>query len=258
MLPNHSPLVVAEQFGTLESLFPGRIDLGLGRAPGTDPITMRALRRERAHGAEAFPDDVRELLAYFRSPAPNQLVRAIPGAGLHVPVWLLGSSLFSAQLAASLGLPFAFAGHFAPALMLEALALYRDGFVPSATLSEPYAMAGVPVVAAASDEEAARLFTSLQLQIVNLHRGEPGPLEPPVGHLDERWNPAEKAVVSQFLREAIVGSPATVKRRLAAFIERTGVDEVMITTQVFDHKARVRSFELVAAIHEELARAEAA
>lgn len=256
MLPNHAPLVIAEQFGTLESLFPGRIDLGLGRAPGTDPVTMRALRRNHAASADRFPEDVVELMRYFR-PAADQAVHAVPGEGLDVPVWLLGSSLFSAQLAAALGLPFAFASHFAPALLFEALELYRRDFEPSAALDRPYAMAAVNVVAADTDAEARRLFTSVQQQIVNLHRGVPGQLNPPVASMEGRWTPAEKAGVDQFLREAVVGSPVTVQRGLRDFIERAGVDEAMVTAQIFEHAARVRSFELVAAARDALAREEA-
>ena len=192
MLPNHSPLVVAEQFGTLESLFPGRIDLGLGRAPGTDPNTARALRRRADLDADTFPRDVVELQAYFREPAPGQLIRAVPGAGLKVPIWLLGSSLFSAQLAAALGLPFAFASHFAPDLLMEALAIYRSEFRPSESLSAPYTMAGVSLVAADTDAAARRLFTSRQIQFVNLRRGRPGQLNPPVDSLEGLWSPAER------------------------------------------------------------------
>jgi luciferase family oxidoreductase group 1 len=253
MLPNHAPLVIAEQFGTLESLFPGRIDLGLGRAPGSDQVTARALRRARPDAAESFPQDVLELLQYFQPPASGQRVRAVPGAGLNVPIWLLGSSLFSAELAAALGLPFAFASHFAPALLLEALALYRDSFTPSTWQRTPRAMCGVQVVAAETDEAAAFLFTSVQQQIRDLHRGEPGPLRPPIASMDGQWTPAEQAGVEQFLREAIVGSAATVQRGLRRFIERTGVDEIIVTTQIHDHAARKRSYEIVAAAREALA-----
>ena len=212
MLPNHSPLVVAEQFGTLESLFPGRIDLGLGRAPGTDPNTARALRRRADLDADSFPHDVIELQTYFRDPAPGQLIRAVPGAGLNVPIWLLGSSLFSAQLAAALGLPFAFASHFAPDLLMQALAIYRSEFTRSESLAAPYAMAGVSVVAADTDAVARRLFTSLQIQLVNLRRGRPGPLNPPVDSLDDFWSPSERAGVEHALRYAILGSPDVVRR----------------------------------------------
>jgi luciferase family oxidoreductase group 1 len=246
MLPNHSPLVIAEQFGTLESLFPGRIDLGLGRAPGTDPNTARALRRRSDLDADTFPNDVLELQAYFFEPAPGQLTRAVPGAGLKVPIWLLGSSLFSAQLAAALGLPFAFASHFAPDLLLDALQIYRAKFKPSASLEQPYAMAGVSVFAAATDAEARRLLTSLQMQFVTLRRGRPGPLNPPVDSLEDFWSAAERAAVEHALRYAIVGTPETVRRDLDAFVAQTGVDEVMVTAQIFDHAARLRSYEIVA------------
>jgi luciferase family oxidoreductase group 1 len=248
MLPNHSPLVIAEQFGTLESLFPGRIDLGLGRAPGTDPNTARALRRHGDLDADRFPDDVMELQAYFREPAPGQLIRAVPGAGLPVPIWLLGSSLFSAQLAAALGLPFAFASHFAPDLLHQALQIYRAQFKPSASLAAPYAMAGISVFAADTDADARRLFTSLQMQWVNLRRGRPGPLSPPVDNLDEFWSPAERAGVEHALRYAIVGAPEAVGRGLQAFAADTGADELMITAQIHDHRARLRSYEIVASI----------
>jgi luciferase family oxidoreductase group 1 len=246
MLPNHSPLVIAEQFGTLESLFPGRIDLGLGRAPGTDPNTTRALRRRGDLDADGFPSDVMELQAYFREPSPGQLIRAVPGAGLHVPIWLLGSSLFSAQLAAELGLPFAFASHFAPDLLHHALQLYRTQFKPSPSLAAPYVMAGISVFAAEHDAAARRLFTSLQVQFVNLRRGRPGPLNPPVDSLDDLWSPAERAGVEHALRYAIVGGPETVRRGLRAFVSETGVDELMITAQIHDHAARLRSYEIVA------------
>jgi luciferase family oxidoreductase group 1 len=246
MLPNHSPLVIAEQFGTLESLFPGRIDLGLGRAPGTDPNTARALRRRADLDADSFPDDVVELQAYFRDPAPGQLIRAVPGAGLNVPIWLLGSSLFSAQLAAALGLPFAFASHFAPDLLLPALQIYRAHFKPSAALAQPYAMAGVGVFAADTDADARRLITSAQQQFLNLRRGRPGPVPPPVDSMDDLWSAAERAGVEHALRYAIVGTPDTVKRGLDAFIAETRVDEVMITAQIYDHAARLRSYAIVA------------
>jgi luciferase family oxidoreductase group 1 len=247
MLPNHAPLVIAEQFGTLEALYPGRIDLGLGRAPGTDPLTARALRRGAADTSDAFPQDVMELQAYFRPAAAGQAVQAVPGAGLRVPIWLLGSSLFSAQLAAALGLPFAFASHFAPDLLGEALRLYRSLFRPSESLERPYAMAAVAVFAADTGPEAVRLFTSLQQSFVNLRRGTPGPLPPPVDSMDGLWTDMEKAGVDQAFREAIVGSPAAVREGMAAFIKRTGIDELMVTAAIFDHGARLRSFEIAAA-----------
>jgi luciferase family oxidoreductase group 1 len=250
MLPNHAPLVIAEQFGTLESLYPGRIDLGLGRAPGTDQNTARALRRYMA-AADNFPQDVLELQAYFR-PEPGQAVRAVPGAGLGVPIWLLGSSLFSAQLAAALGLPFSFAAHFAPDHLHDALQVYRSRFQPSAQLDRPYVMLGVNVFAAATDAEARRHFTSLQQAFVNLRRGAPGPLPPPVESTDGLWSPMEQAGLAHALRYAIVGSPATVQRGLAAFIAETAADEIMVTAQMFDHAARLRSFELVATARDAL------
>ncbi len=248
MLPNHAPLVIAEQFGTLESLFPGRIDLGLGRAPGTDPLTARALRRGMANSADTFPQDVMELQAYFRPAVPGQAVRAVPGAGLSVPIWLLGSSLFSAHLAAALGLPYAFASHFAPDDLAEALQLYRSEFRPSDTLKRPHAMAAVAVYAADTDAEAARLFTSLQQSFISLRRGAPAPLPPPVESMEDRWTALEKVGIERAFREAIVGSPATVKRGIEAFLQRTGVDELMVTGAMFDHAARLRSFETVARV----------
>jgi luciferase family oxidoreductase group 1 len=244
MLPNHSPLVIAEQFGTLESLFPGRIDLGLGRAPGSDRHAMRALRRDPMAG-DAFPHDVVELQDYFRDDDPLARVRAVPGAGLPVPIWILGSSTFGAQLAAMLGLPFAFASHFAPDQMMPALDLYRSGFTPSDTLAAPYAMLGVSVVAAPSDEEAERLATSLKLQFLALQRGQPVQLQPPVERMDEHWSPLERAQVEHTLRQAIVGGPATVGARVHDLIAMTGADELMITSHIHDHAARVRSYDLV-------------
>ena len=250
MLPNHAPLVIAEQFGTLAALFPGRIDLGLGRAPGTDPLTARALRRGQPNSADTFPHDVMELQAYFRPAQPGQAVQAVPGAGLAVPIWLLGSSLFSAGLAAALGLPFAFASHFAPDQLDDALELYRSEFQPSDVLAQPYAVAAIAVFAADTDAEAARLFTSLQQSFVQLRRGTPGPLPPPVDRMDGRWTPAEQAGVDHAFREAVVGSRATVQRGLAAFLRRTRVDELMVTAAIFDPAARLRSFELVAQVRD--------
>jgi luciferase family oxidoreductase group 1 len=246
MLPNHAPLIIAEQFGTLASLFPGRIDLGLGRAPGTDQRTLRALRRD-PRSAETFPHDVVELLSYFQDAEPGQAVRAVPGAGLRVPVWLLGSSTFSAQLAAALGLPFAFASHFAPDQLLPALDLYRTGFQPSEWLAKPYAMAGVTVVAADTDSEAQRLFTSLLQQFVALQRGRPILLQPPVDDMHEIWTPQEQLGVAHTLREAIVGGPETVRSGLERFIAETGADEIVVTANIYDHNARLRSYEIVAA-----------
>jgi luciferase family oxidoreductase group 1 len=246
MLPNHAPLQVAERYKVLEGLFPGRIDLGLGRAPGTDANTARALRRSGDLDADSFPDDVMELQAYFRDVAAGQRIRAVPGAGLNVPIWLLGSSLFSAQLAAALGLPFAFASHFAPDLLMQALEVYRAQFKPSESLAHPYTMAGVAVFAAETDAEARRLFTSLQQQFVNLRRGHPGPVQPPVDSMDGLWTPAEKAGVDHSFAYAVVGSPETVGSGLERFVAKTRADEVMVTAQIYDHAARVRSYEIVA------------
>jgi luciferase family oxidoreductase group 1 len=244
MLPNHSPLVIAEQFGTLESLYPGRIDLGLGRAPGTDQTTWRALRRDPA-AAERFPQDVVELQALLGPVQPGQRVRAIPGAGTRVPLWILGSSLFGAQLAAQLGLPYAFASHFAPAALDDALAVYRRAFQPSEQLQRPYAMAAVNVVCAESDEEARFLFTSLRQVVIGLVTGSPGRLGPPVQALPE-LPPHVAAHVEAFLACSVVGSPPTVRRGLDAFLERTKADELVVATAVFDNALRIRSFELLA------------
>jgi luciferase family oxidoreductase group 1 len=247
MLPNHSPLQVAEQFGTLAALHPGRIDLGLGRAPGTDQATMRALRRYAA-AADSFPDDVLELLHYFEPARPGQPVRAVPGAGADVPVWLLGSSLFGARLAAALGLPYAFASHFAPDAMEAALDVYRREFRPSTRLAHPYAMLAMNVVVADGDAEARRLFTSQQQAFVNLRRGMPGLLPPPVDDIAAVAAPHELRNVEHALACAAVGDPATVEQAIAAFIQRHRPDELMITANVFDHAARLRSFELAAAV----------
>ena len=252
MLPNHSPLVIAEQFGTLASLFPGRIDLGLGRAPGTDQVTFRALRRHPA-SAESFPQDVAELMAYFRPAHPGQQVQAVPGAGLEVPIWILGSSLFGAQLAAAMGLPFAFASHFAPAAMMQAMDIYRRTFRPSEQLAHPYVMLGVNVIAADSDDEARRLFTSLQQAFVNLRLGRPGKLPPPIAGYDDRLGPMERSILDQALACSVVGSPETVRYGLEEFIRETGADELMVTSQIFEHEARLRSFEITAAARETLA-----
>ena len=251
MLPNHAPLVIAEQFGTLASLFPGRIDLGLGRAPGTDQTTARALRRDLQGSADNFPDDVVELQRYFADPVEGQRVRAVPGAGLNVPIWLLGSSLFSAQLAAALGLPFAFASHFAPDYLLTALRVYRAQFRPSKTLAKPYAMVGVNVFAADRTEDAEFLFTSLQQQFINLRRGTPGQLPPPTH--DIAWSDAERAGVEQSLACSVIGDAAQVRAGLASVIEQTQADELIVTAQIFDHAARLRSFEITAQAHAALA-----
>ena len=245
MLPNHSPLQVAEQFGTLASLYPGRIDLGLGRAPGTDQATLQALRRHYA-GAEAFPSDVMELLRYFEPVQPGQPVQAVPGAGLEVPVWILGSSLFGAQLAAALGLPYAFASHFAPAAMSEALALYHRDFKPSRRLRAPYAMLALNVVAADTRAQAQRLFTTQQQAFVRLRRGAPGLVPPPVDDIEAFWTPAEKAMVEQALACAVVGDAADVREGIADFARRHRPDELMLTANIFDHGARLHSFALAA------------
>jgi luciferase family oxidoreductase group 1 len=253
MLPNHAPLVIAEQFGTLAALYPGRIDLGLGRAPGTDMMTAQALRRDLGDSADNFPNDVLELQAYFRPATPGQKIRAVPGAGLDVPLWLLGSSLFSARLAAMLGLPFAFASHFAPEMMLTASRMYRDEFRPSPQLARPYFMLGVNVFAADSDEEARRLFSSLQQQFVNLRRGVPGQLPPPVDSMEGLWSPMERAGIERSLAYAAVGSPDAVRARLEEFIATARPDEIMATAMIFDHAARLRSFEILADIHRDMA-----
>ncbi|MGO4259305.1 LLM class flavin-dependent oxidoreductase [Lysobacter sp. TAB13] len=245
MLPNHAPLQVAEQFGTLASLYPDRIDLGLGRAPGTDQATARALRRYY-DGADSFPQDVAELLHYFEPVQPGQTVRAVPGAGLDVPVWLLGSSLFSARLSAAMGLPFAFASHFAPDAMDEALTLYRRDFKPSARLPRPHAMLALNVVAADSSAQARRLFTTQQQSFVNLRRGMPGLIPPPIDDIESFWTPLEKAGVAQALACAVVGDPEEVREGIAAFIARHRPDEVMITANIYEHAARLYSFELAA------------
>jgi luciferase family oxidoreductase group 1 len=245
MLPNHSPLQVAEQFGTLEALHPGRIDLGMGRAPGTDHATARALRRY-FDSAEQFPQDVREVLHYFEPAQPGQAVRAVPGAGLDVPVWILGSSLFGAQLAATLGLPYAFASHFAPDAMDQALMVYRRTFSPSKYRETPHAMLGLNVVAAESDEEAKRLFTTAQQSFVNLRRGKPGLIPAPIDDIEGYWLPHEKAGVEQALACSVVGGPETVKRGIAAFVERHKPDELMIVANIYDHGKRKRSYEIAA------------
>jgi luciferase family oxidoreductase group 1 len=246
MLPNHAPLTIAEQFGTLESLYPGRIDLGLGRAPGTDMATARALRRTLIGGEDRFPQDVAELMAYFRPPEPGQVVVATPGAGLKVPIYILGSSTFGAQLAAYLGLPFAFAAHFAPQQLEQALAYYREGFRPSEQLERPYVILGVNTVAAETDEEAAFLFTSTQQAFINLRTGRPGRMPPPVAGYAEALDPAHRAILDGVLSQAVVGGPQTVRRGLSAFAAAHGADELILATQVFDHKKRVRSFEIAA------------
>lgn len=243
MLPNHAPLVIAEQFGTLASLYPGRIDLGLGRAPGGDQNTARALRRYFA-SADTFPQDVVELMSYFRKAEPGQAVRAVPGEGLEVEIWLLGSSDFSATLAAELGLPFAFASHFAPNFLLPAIGLYRANFKPSDRLAEPRVMVGVNVIAADSDAEAKRLFTSQQQAGLNLIRGRPSQVPPPVDSMEELWNPVERTYVEQRTRVSAVGSVDTVRERLSAILAATEADELILTAHIYDQTARLRSFEL--------------
>jgi luciferase family oxidoreductase group 1 len=250
MLPNHSPLVIAEQFGTLASLYPGRIDLGLGRAPGTDPFTIRALRRDAA--ADRFPEDVAELQKYLGDGEPEQRVRAIPGAGTHVPIWLLGSSLFSAQLAAAMGLPFAFASHFAPADLMQALRLYRNLFKPSAQREKPYAMVAVNVIAAETDTEARRQFSSLQQSFTLLRRGTPGKVPPPIDDIDSFWSPAEKAMAEDILLFSVVGSPEKVERGLRQIIDLTQADELILAAHIYDHQARLRSFEIVASVRDRI------
>ncbi|SCK61694.1 luciferase family oxidoreductase, group 1 [Variovorax sp. HW608] len=251
MLPNHSPLVIAEQFGTLESLYPGRIDLGLGRAPGSDQRTAQALRRDLQSDADRFPQDVIELMD-FMSKEPRQPVRAVPGMGLEVPVWILGSSTFGAQLAAHLGLPYAFASHFAPQQLMQAIRIYRETFRPSAQLAKPYVMLGFNVFAADTDEEAQFRATSWQQAFVNLRSGRPGRLPPPVAGYRERVGPAENALLESVLSCSAVGSRDTVRARLQAFIDQTGADELMITSQIFDHAARLASYEIVAGVRGEL------
>ncbi len=247
MLPNHSPLVIAEQFGTLEALHPGRIDLALGRAPGTDRETVRALRRH-PEDSDAFPQDVLELQAYFAAPQEGQRVQAVPGTGLEVPLWILGSSLFGARLASELGLPYAFASHFASASLIPALQIYRNGFRASKQLERSYAMAGVNVVVADTDAEARRLFTSVQQQFTGILRGVRRRIQPPIEDIDSFWTPEERVRASEMLRYAFVGSPETVRSGLSGFLKATGVDEVIVTTMLHDHGARIRSYELLAEI----------
>ena len=245
MLPNHAPLVVAEQFGTLESLFPGRVDLGFGRAPGTDRAAAFALRRNLASDENQFPNDVVELIGYFER-QEGRAVRAVPGEGLDIPVWILGSSLFGAQLAAMLGLPYAFASHFAPGQMMDAIRVYRERFQPSARLDRPYVMLGFNAFAAESADEAELLATSVQQAFVNLRTGNPGKLPPPVAGYFETLPPEGRALLRQVLSCSAIGDGATVKEKIEAFAERTGADELMITSQIFDHRARLRSYEIVA------------
>jgi luciferase family oxidoreductase group 1 len=247
MLPNHSPLVIAEQFGTLESLYPNRIDLGLGRAPGTDQRTLRALRRDPRR-ADDFPEDVLELMLLLAEAKSGQPVRAVPGAGTNVPIWMLGSSTFGAELAAALGLPYAFASHFAPPALFDALEIYRKQFKPSKQLDHSYAMVGVNVVAADSDEEARRLFSTVQQSFANLLRGSPGKLQPPIDDIEDYWTPPEKHQATRMLEHSIIGSPETVRKGLESLVALTKADELMVVTSIHDHAARIRSYELVADI----------
>ena len=244
MLPNHAPMVIAEQFGTLEELFPGRIDLGLGRAPGTDQMTLRALRVDPQE-AERFPDDVLELQAFLADPEPDQRMRAVPGAGTNVPLWILGSSTFGAQLAAMLGLPYAFASHFAPDALMPALQVYRERFQPSEQARTSYAMAGINVFAAETDAEARHLFTSAQQRAVGIFRGKRGTLPPPIEDIETYWSPTEKMQASRMLACSLVGSRQTIRAGLERFIAETGVDELMVAAAIFDHDARVRSYEIL-------------
>jgi luciferase family oxidoreductase group 1 len=253
MLPNHAPLVIAEQFGTLAHLFLGRIDLGLGRAPGTDQTTTYALRRSLTN-SDHFPQDVLELQAYLAPAREGQRVQAVPATGTEVPLWILGSSTFGAQLAAELGLPFGFASHFAPDFLIMALEIYRARFKPSAQLSRPYAMVGVNVIAAETDGEARRLATTQQMSFANIFRGARGVSQPPIDDIETYWSPMEKAQAARMLQRSIIGSPDTVRRGIAALVAETGADELMIVSDVYDHEARLRSFELIAAA----ARAETA
>ena len=248
MLPNHSPLVIAEQFGTLATIYPGRIDLGIGRAPGTDQQTMFALRRSLAGGHDAFPQDVLELLTYLGPPAPRQVVRAIPGAGTGVPVWILGSSLYGAQLAAALGLPYAFASHFAPEQLEPAIAVYRERFHPSRLLAKPHLMLGIGVFAAETDASARRLFTSQQQSVINSRSGRPGQLPPPIDDIEAILDDRGRAILASVLTCAFAGSPATLVQGLESFIDRHRPDELMVTAQIFDHAARLRSFQILSEI----------
>ena len=255
MLPNHAPLAIAEQFGTLASLYPGRVDLGLGRAPGSDQVTAHALRRTLQGDVDSFPQDVMELMAYFRPAQPGQRVQAVPGAGLDVPVWILGSSTYGAQLAAALGLPYAFASHFAPGSMEEAVAIYRERFRPSGHLERPYVMLGVNVHAAETDAAAQLLFSSHQQAFVNLRSGRPGKLPAPREGFFEGLDPYAQAMIRNSLSVSIVGGPDTVRQELRDLVARTGADELMVTGQIHDHAARKRSFAILAEVAAERAAA---
>jgi luciferase family oxidoreductase group 1 len=256
MLPNHAPLIIAEQFGTLAALHPGRIDLGLGRAPGSDQIAARAMRRNLSADANQFPHDVVELLDYFHSAAPGQVLQAVPGAGETIEVWILGSSTFGAQLAAVLGLPYAFASHFAPEQMQEAVSVYRSLFRASERLAAPHVMLGLNVFAAETDAEARRLFSSLQQAFLNTPRGRPGKLPPPVDDLDARLDPYARAMLADALACSVVGGPETVRSGLRAFIASTSAEELMVTAQIFDHDARKRSFQILAEVYREMTESE--
>jgi luciferase family oxidoreductase group 1 len=255
MLPNHAPLLIAEQFGTLAALHPGRIELGLGRAPGTDPVTARALRRTLTGDVDAFPEDVLEVMSYFEPAKLGQQVQAIPGVGLEVPIWILGSSLYGAQLAAALGLPYAFASHFAPGQMMAAIELYKSRFRPSKQHALPHVMLGFNLFAADTDEEAHLLSTSLMQAFVNLRRGTPTKLKPPTPGFEARLLPAERAMLDPILGCSAIGSPATVRREIEAFVARTGADELMLASMTFDHGARLRSYEIAAQVRDEIAGA---
>jgi len=254
MLPNHAPIVIAEQFGTLAQLHPGRIDLGLGRAPGTDQVTVQALRRSFL-GSDTFPQDVLELQRYFAPVQPGQRVQAVPAAGTNVPLWILGSSTYGAHLAGEFGLPYGFASHFAPELLLPALQIYRQRFKPSAQLERPHAMVGVNIIAAPTDEEARRLATTQQMSFTNIFRGARGLSRPPIDDIDTYWTPTEKMQAMGMLARSIIGSPETVKSGIDALIAETGADELMIVSDVYDHALRLRSFEIIAAAHNATAAA---
>jgi luciferase family oxidoreductase group 1 len=250
MLPNHAPLVIAEQFGTLAALHPGRVELGLGRAPGSDQVTARAMRRTLASGEDDFPQDVVELMAYFQPAQPGQYVQAVPGAGSQIPIWILGSSTFGAQLAAILGLPFAFASHFAPAMMTQAISIYRERFRPSAQLAAPNVMLGINIVAAETDAEAKLLYSSLQQSFLNIRSGRPGRVPPPVENFDQQVDRFGRAMLAEALSCAIVGGPDTVRSGIDEFVSRTGADELMVTANIFDHEKRKRSFSILAEVYQ--------
>ncbi|KAB0883274.1 luciferase-like monooxygenase, partial [Cronobacter muytjensii] len=252
MLPNHAPLVIAEQFGTLDALYPGRIELGLGRAPGSDQRTMMALRRHMNNDIDNFPRDVKELTDWFDARDPHPAVRPVPGYGAKLPVWLLGSSLYSAQLAAQMGLPFAFASHFAPDMLFQALHLYRTHFQPSERLEKPYAMVCINIVAADSNRDAEFLFTSMQQAFVKLRRGETGQLPPPIDSMESFWSPAEQYGVQQALSMSLVGDKAKIRHGLMSVLRETDADEIMVNGQIFDHDARLHSFDLAMQVREDL------